>query len=138
MQHKDFDEIIGYIVNESIKLKNKYTYESKIPIEFACIFSRDNREYEDLIDTIKKLGSVVQGTPSGYTYQLYNPIKTNAGILKLVKIRKPDPLRKERGDTDFNTNYFEFKIKYQKNKQFELVERNNFEMLRLSDPKYDV
>lgn len=58
-------------------------------------------------------------------------------MLKLVKIRRPDPLRKERGDADFNTNYPEFKRKYQHKPQFELVDRGNFEMLRLSDPKFD-
>ena len=137
MQNKDLTEVVNYVVNRSIKLKNKYTKETTIPIEFACIFSQDDKEYQEFSETIKKLGKVVQNTPTGYTFKLNSPIKTKAGMLKLVKIRKPDPLRKERGDVDFNTNYSKFKIKYQNKPQFELIDRDNFEMLRLSDPKFD-
>ena len=138
MQDKDIGEIVKYIVNESIKLKNKFTSEKNIPIEFACIFSQNNKEYEDLTEIITKLGSVVQETPTGYTYQLNTALETKAGKLKLVKIRKPDPLRKERGDADFNTNYHEFKKKYLKKPVFELIDRGNFEMLRISEPNSDV
>ena len=137
MQNRDFTGVVNYIVDESIKLKSQYTTEIDVPIEFACIFSQNSKEYQEFSETVKKLGKVVQDTPTGYTYKLNIPIKTNAGILKLIKIRKPDPLRKERGDADFNTNYSEFKKKYQNKPQFELIDRGNFEMLRLSDPKFD-
>ena len=138
MQKKDFFGVVNYLVDESIKLKNKYTTETNAPIEFACIFCQNNDEYQEFTETIKKLGKVVQNTSSGYTYQLNNSIETDAGKLRFVKIRKPDPLRKERGDTDFNTNYSEFKQKHQNKPGFELISRDNFEMLRLSDPNFDV
>ena len=138
MQNKVFTEVVNYIVNESIKLKNKHTTETDAPIEFACIFCKNEKEYQEFTEAIKKLGRVVQDTPTGYTYKLDSSIKTNAGMLKLVKIRKPDPLRKERGDADFNTNYSEFKKKYQGKPLFELIDKGNFEMLRLSDPKFNV
>jgi hypothetical protein len=138
MQNKEFYKVVNYIVDESIKLKNKYTSEINVPIEFACIFSKDDNEYRDFTETIIEIGKVVQDTPTGSTYLLINPIETQAGILKLVKIRKPDPSRKERGDTDFNTNYSVFKKKYQDNPLFELIKRDDFEMLRLSDPKFDI
>jgi hypothetical protein len=47
-------------------------------------------------------------------------------------------LRKELGDADFNTNYNEMKNTYLKMANFELVKRENFEMLRLSEPNGDV
>lgn len=135
---KKLQEIINYIVDESIQLKDKYTDETDVPVEFVCIFCQNNEEYGELTDIIKKLGKVVQDTPSGYTYLLNKPINTAVGPLKLVKIRKPDPERKERGDSDFNTSYKEFKGKYQQDTHFEVIQRENFEMLRLSDPEFDV
>jgi len=138
MKNNNLNEIVNYIVGKSLKLKRKYTTETNVPIEFACIFSQNEKEYQQFTENIKKLGKKVQDTPTGYTYQLKKPFKTQAGMLKLVKIRKPDPLRKERGDTDFNTNYSEFKKKYQDKPEFELIDRGDFEMLRLSDPDSDV
>lgn len=131
-------QTINYIVNQSMKLKNKYTDQVDAPIEFACIFCQNNTEYQEFTKAIDQLGRIVQDTPTGYTYLLENPLETSAGLLRLVKIRKPDPERKERGDADFNTSYEEFKQTYQSNPYFELVQRENFEMLRLSDPDFDV
>lgn len=138
MQNKDFNKVVNYIIDHGIKLISKYIKKVNFSVEFACIFSQSKKEYEEFSKIIKKLGKIVQVTSTGYTYQLNKPLKTQVGILKLVKIRKPEPLRKERGDTDFNTNYPEFKKKYQNKPGFELIDRDNFEMLRLSDPNFDV
>lgn len=131
-------EIINYIVDQSNKLKNRFTDVSSAPIEFACIFCQTEKEYKELTNSIESLGKIVERTPSGFTYLLDKPIKTVAGPLRLVKIRKPDPKRPEKGDADFNTNYKNFKKKYQGISGFELVKRETFEMLRLSNPSFDV
>lgn len=138
MQSADFFEIANYLVNGGVELIKKHTSEAHLPIEFACIFCQTQKEYDELTKVIQNLGKVIQDTPTGYTYLLNDPIDTQAGKLKLVKIRKPDLTRKERGDTDFNTNYAEFKKKYRNKTGFELVERDDFEMLRLSDSNFDV
>jgi len=135
---KDLIPIVDYIVDKSLEMKNKYTDAKDSPIEFACIFCQNNEEYEKLTNETQALGKVVQSTSTGFTYLLNQPLKTKAGFLSLVKIRKPDHLRKERGDTDFNTNYQEFKRKYSDKQNFELIKRKYFEMLRLSKPNYDV
>ena len=129
---------IDYIVNRSTELKNKFTNASSAPVEFVCIFCQSNEEYGYFTNSIKALGKVVENTKSGFTYLLDKPISTVSGPLKLVKIRKPDPQRSEKGDADFNTNYREFKKKYKNDSRFEFVKRETFEMLRLSDPKFDV
>lgn len=134
----DLITIIRYIVSRSTELKNKFTGASAAPVEFACIFCRDGKEYEELTSAIQTLGEIIQNTPSGHTYLLNEPVKTGAGPLRLVKIRKPDNLRRERGDVDFNTDYQNFKKKYQGDSRFELIKRETFEMLRLSDPDFDV
>lgn len=127
---------IDYIVSRSNELKNKFTDASTAPVEFACIFCQNGKEYEKFTNSIQSLGKIIQNTESGFTYLLNEPIKTVAGPLRLIKIRKPDTRRRERGDADFNTDYINFKREYQKNPKFELVKRRTFEMLRLSDPEY--
>lgn len=129
---------IEYIVNRSTKLKNKFINTKTVPIEFACIFCQNEEEYKNFTESIQRLGEIVQNTPSGFTYLLQKPIKTVAGPLRLIKVRKPDPRRPERGDADFNTDYKNFKKEYQKDPRFELIKRETFEMLRLSDPNFDV
>lgn len=126
--------IIHYIVNQSIKLKNKYTGEIDATIEFSDIFSRDNDEYRKLTDTINKIGKIVYTAPTGHIYSLKKPIMTVAGKLSLIKIRRPENKFRFRGDADFDTDYPKLKQQYQDNPHFELIVREKFEMLRLSDP----
>jgi len=130
-------KVIQNVVGRSVELKDKYTQESSAPIEFACIFCQSGKEYSKFTKEIEKLGKIVEKTPTGFTYLLNDSIETKAGPLSLVKIRKPD-FRKERGDADFNTNYTKLKEKYLHNSKFELVKYATFEMLRLSDPGFDV
>lgn len=129
---------INYIVGRSTELKNKFIDKDSSAIEFACIFCQNEKEFRDFTNSIEKYGRIVERTKSGFTYFLDNPIETIAGPLRLVKIRKPDPKFSQRGDADFNTNYKEFKKKYENGPKFELIKRETFEMLRLSDPNFDV
>lgn len=130
--------IVDYIVDHSTKLKNRYTNVPTAPLEFACIFCQNGEEYKKFTDSVEKLGKIIERTQSGFTYLLDKPFITVAGPLRLIKIRKPDIQRTERGDADFNTDYKNFKKMYQKNPGFELVKRETFEMLRLSSPNFDV
>jgi len=132
------EDIAKYIVNQSLKLKNKYTNALDASVEFACIFCKSDEEYKKFDNLAQTMGRRVQDTPSGYTYLLRKQVITNAGPLRLLKIRKPDPTRTERGDADFNTSYKEFSNSYKNNSKFELIKRDTFEMLRLSDPEFDV
>ena len=129
---------ISYIVSRSMEMKNKCTNASSAPVEFSCIFCQNEEEYKQFTHSIESLGKIVERTQSGFTYFLDKPIRTVAGPLRLVKIRKPDIRRTERGDADFNTDYKNFKKKYQSNSGFELVKRESFEMFRLSNPNFDV
>lgn len=138
MSEQDVIALIQLIVRRSVELKNAFTEELAAPVEFVCIFCQNEEEYKQFINSIETLGKFVERTQSGFTYLLDKPIETAAGSLRLVKIRKPDPQRTERGDADFNTDYISFKKKYQKDSRFELVKREFFEMLRLSNPNFDV
>lgn len=134
----DIEATTKEIVRKSVGLKDKFTGQVNAPVEFASIFCQSDKEYKSFDSQTKAMGRVVEDTPTGFTYLLRKPIKTTAGPLYFLKIRKPDPARPERGDADFDTNYSEFKKKYGNNPKFELIKRDNFEMLRLSDSNYDV
>lgn len=135
---EDLAEIVKYIVDRAVILKNSFTDEKSAPVEFACVFCKSDDEYQKFSKEIKTNGKIVEDTPTGFTYLLNTPINTVAGSLRLVKIRKVDPERKERGDADFNTDYGKFKENYANHPKFELIKREDFEMLRLSDSKFDV
>lgn len=135
---KKLINIINYISNLSTELKNKHTDEYDAPIEFVCIFCQNDKEFEVYTKSIEKIGKIVERTQSGFSYQLDKPIRTIAGPLRLVKIRKPDPNRPERGDADFNTDYQNFKKHHEGDPKFEFIKREKFEMLRLSHPEFDV
>jgi hypothetical protein len=107
-------------------------------LNLPVFFARARMNIKTLIDLWGERGGIVQETPSGKTYLLTEGIPTKAGLLKLLKVRKPDPTREERGDADFNTTYPEFKAKYGGNPKFELIKRDTFEMLRLASPEFDV
>jgi hypothetical protein len=78
-------------------------------------------------------------TPTGPIFLLKSPLNTAGGILRLVKIRSPDPARPQRGDADFTVpDYLAFKRQFLGNKGFSLIERPGIEMIELVDPKFDV
>lgn len=135
---KNIVQIVKYVVKKSDELKKELPEVVSAPVEFACIFCQTEEEYKNFVDEITPLGEIVERTPRGNTYFLNNAIQTVSGPLRFVKVRKPDPLRPERGDADFNTNYEELNKKYKDDPRFELIERENFEYLRYSNPDYNV
>ena len=136
----ELEQTIEQIVEQSEKLRRQYVAEIPARLDFACIFCHDNEEYAEFSKQAVAVGQSVQDTPSGYTYLLRKPLLTIVGSLRLVKIRKPDASRHERGDTDFDmaSQYNEMKIKFINNPHFELVERPDLEMMRLADPDFTV
>lgn len=135
---ENIKEIVNYIVSQSVKLKNKYVDKLPFKIEFCDIFAHDENEYQQLTEIIGKFGNIVYPGPTGNIYLLKNPINTIAGNLYYLKIRKPDLKLHLRGDSDFDTEYTDLKQKFQNHSNFELLVREKFEMLRLSDPDFDV
>jgi len=138
MDEEYLKNLVQKIVRESCELKDKYTHERTALVNYACIFSQSQEEFETLIRITGKIGKIIQETPSGPLFNI-NPIKTVSGNLKLLKIRNPDKTRQERGDADFTvSNYPGFKKTQLSEKGFKLIERNDFEMIELMDPKFNV
>lgn len=138
MTQKKFNHIIKYIVEKCVNLKNRYVKESNLDIDYVCIFSHTQKEYTKLLHYATLAGKKVAETKTGPVFRFYISPKTVAGKPKVLKIRKPDENRRERGDVDFTTDYLTFKDTYLDNKKFTLITRKNFEMIELHDENYDV
>ncbi len=138
MNSKEFKNLVQAIVAEATKLRDARTTEHNAPVNYACVFSQSEEEYESLLAVAKQFGKIVQETEMGPVFYI-EPLSTVAGNLRLVKIRKPDPKRKERGDADFTVaDYPTFKKKYLGASGFRLIERPNMEMIELADPAFDI
>jgi hypothetical protein len=139
MNTEDLEKIVKGIVKSAVSLKNKHIDNKNTPVNYACIFSQSKKEYEELLDATRKIGKVVEETPTGFIFQII-PLKTVSGVLKLLKIRIPDVTRPEHGYADFTVpNFSDFKKKYLTRDGFKLIKkREDFEMLELMDSKFDV
>lgn len=122
MNKKAVEKIVKDIVNQSTLLKNKYLENDKSPIDWVCIFSQSELENKEFNKTVKSFGKVIQETETGPIYKLDQSIKTNAGRLLVLKIRKPDKKRPQRGDGDYRVGDFKsLKRKYLSKRQFSLI-----------------
>ena len=129
--------LIEKIINEAILLKNKHTDQINIPVNYVCVFCQSEEELNDFLKQAHKLGSVIKETPTGSLFKI--SLNTIVGKLQLLKIRKPDSTRPERGDADFTvSDYWSFKEKYLNDSGFSLIKRKNFEMMELYKENYDV
>lgn len=125
--------LVRRIVKQATALKNKHTTETTAPVNYACIFSQSQQEFETLVTAANSLGSVIRETPTGPLFQI-KPLETVAGELQLLKVRLPDPTRPERGDADFTVvNYQLFKKRYLQEPGFGLIVKPDIEMVELMD-----
>lgn len=138
METEDLKTKVKSIVEKATALKNKHIDEKNTPVNYACIFSQTQEEYNELLEVARKIGKVVKETPTGLVFHI-EPLQTVSGVLKLLKIRIPDPTRLELGDADFTvSNFSKFKKKYLFKPGFRLIERKDFVMIELVDPEFDV
>lgn len=133
-------DIIAHIVPQTLELVRAHTSENQLPIDYAAIFCQSEEEYTYLKADADRLGDVLDETPTGPLYQLTEPLTTEAGPLHVLKVRAPDTSRPQRGDADFALEDYEtFKDRYLEHTEyFDLIERDNFEMIELRDPAFDV
>lgn len=126
------------IVARARALSAAHTSEGDAPVNYACIFTHSQAEFEELRALSHQLGSLAHETSTGPVFNIA-PLPTASGDLTILKIRRPDPNRPERGDADFTvSDYQRFKTTYLPTPGFSLIERENMEMIELSDPSFDV
>jgi len=138
MRREDVYKIIDYIAFECVRLRDKYIEEKDLEVDYVCIFSQNENEFNELFKVAQEIGKLANETPTGPVFAFNDRPETVAGKPKLLKIRKPDVTRPQRGDMDFNTDYESFKKKYLNNKNFKLIVREDFEMIELKDDSFNV
>ena len=135
MNKQDLENIVRYLVKQAIEAIENNTDEKNLPVDYVAIFSKDEQEFNNLELLVRPLGREIdkKTAKTGFTFLLNDPLKTPAGLVKLIKIRKPDPTRPQRGAPDFRVKkYDDFKSKYlQKSGDFTLMVRKDFEMIEL-------
>ncbi|MFA5107269.1 MAG: hypothetical protein WC497_03000 [Patescibacteria group bacterium] len=138
MTAPDLQKLVQEIVAQAQKLKDVRTDAKDAPVNYACVFAQSDEEYSRLLEVAKKLGLVLNETKMGPLFQI-KPLDTAAGKLQLLKIRRPDVNRPERGDADFTVaDYPAFKEKYLSQPGYKLLLRERFEMIELADPNFSV
>lgn len=138
MTVKELKKLVQDIVASSKCLSETFTTEKNVPVNYVCVFTHTDEEFTDLIDCSKEMGEIAHETATGPIF-LISPISTVAGTLRILKIRKPDPKRPERGDADFTLpDYPSFKEKYSGQIGFNVIVRPEMEMMELLNPCYNV
>ncbi len=132
---EQLEKIVNYIVIAGLKAIKSNTKNEKATLDYLAIFAKNQSEFQKLLSQTCQLGKEVdpKNNLTGQTFLLKSPFQTPAGPLKVLKIRRPDPTRPQRGAPDFKVkNYQDFKKKYLVNgHNFSLVIRKDFEMIEL-------
>jgi len=136
MTKQDLEKIVNYIVNQGLKAIKENTNESNLSVDYMGIFAKDETEFQEIASLLSALGKPGDktATKSGLTVLLDTPFDTPAGSLKVLKIRRPDPTRPQRGAPDFQIkDYPSFKDKYlSSNGNFTLmISKKTYEMVEL-------
>ena len=130
--------LVQDIVSQAMKLKNIHTDEINAPVNYACIFSQNQKEYLDLLSISDEVFKLIEKMPNGSLYEIAS-LNTCAGVLRVLKIRQTDITRPERGDADFTVqNYDSFKNMYLNKSGFSIIDRPGQEMIELVDSKFNV
>ena len=139
MNINDVYNLVKNIVSKSNDLKNKYTDEINAKVNYACIFCKNDEEFNNYVELLKKDNNyIIEDTYSGPLFRLHD-LETVSGFLKLLKIRKYDDKHLDLGDADFTvSNYEEIKSKYINKPNFKLIRRNEYEMIELMEEKNEV
>jgi len=134
----NLQNLVRDIVEKATNLKNKHTEYKDALVNYTCVFAQSDDEYKELFKDAHEIGKIIKETPTGPLFQI-EPLETAAGPLKLLKVRKPDPTRPERGDADFTISDFpKFEKKYLSLPGFKKIECPDFYMIELMDPDFDV
>jgi len=138
MTPENIKERVKEIVAEAKLLSKKYTDQESAPVNYACIFTQRGEEFEELVALTGEMGYVIDQTSMGPIFKI-EPLETASGTLNLLKIRRPDPDKPEKGYADFTvSDYQAFKREYLSKPGFHLLARPKMEIIGLADDAYNV
>lgn len=133
---KDLLKSVKYVVTQNTKLCEK-TIGKRLKISYITIFSHYENEYKILEKILNKIGKYYNEN-NGLRVVVNKPIRIGSNLITHIRVRKPDPYRKQVGCTDFDVNYGEFKGQYLGSKHLRLIERKDYEMIEFYHPDFDV
>ena len=137
MQKSDLGRIVSYIVAQGLSAIKKYLPDEEFVLDYLDIFPKSEEELGHLSGVAETIGQEINkelALKKGRTFLLSEPIRFSSGDLHLIKIRKYDPTRPQRGAPDFVIkNYIDFKNRYIRSSgDFTLMLRKeNYEMIEL-------
>lgn len=114
MSRGDIERLVSYIAERGAETLMSKT-NTVAALDYVAIFSNDQAEFDELLACTQILGQEVDSLTqkTGHTFKLSEPIHTSIGDLSLLKIRKPDATRPQRGAPDFVVaDYEAFKKMY--------------------------
>lgn len=136
MNIESFETLLKYLIDQAILSLKNTSLADKIPVDFVNVFSKTDQEFEMLLELTESIGKKIESdaTVTGTTFLLNKVLETSSGPLSLVRIRKPDPTRPQRGAVDFRiSNYEAFKKEcLSKNSgNYTLLIRTGFELVEI-------
>lgn len=132
----DLAKLAKDIVNRSGELTQYRVGQVELSISYCAVFCQNQHEYDVFQNLASSVGILANDTATGPVFAVPT-IYTDFGNLNILKIRKPDETRPERGDGDFKVdNYSNFKEIWLNEKGFSLIERKDFEMIELMDDDF--
>lgn len=136
MNKEKLQEIINYIAQQGLKtIKENTSNEQQAALDYLAIFSKDEDECKGIDRVLEPIGEDVdkEVSKTGRTFKLFEPLTTPVGPIYLLKVRRPDPTRPQRGAPDFRVpSYDQFKEKYLKDGgNMTLMIRSAYEMIEI-------
>ncbi len=81
--------------------------------------AKNENEYIRYLEKADMIGTIIKDTETGPIFKLSQPIVTGMRKLYIIKVRKPDKTKLQRGDADYRiANYEAFKHKHLTNACF--------------------
>ena len=135
MSRQGLEEFILTIVRQGMATIRENMGEPTAVIDYLAIFAKDAEEYAVIESLLESLGAETdkENARTGRTFLLNELIETSAGPLAVVKIRKPDQTRPQRGAPDFRVkNYNELKETFLSSSgNFTLMVRKEYEWIEI-------
>ncbi|HVX90099.1 MAG TPA: hypothetical protein VHC20_00360 [Candidatus Paceibacterota bacterium] len=102
MNQREVEQLVDYIAEHGAKALTEKT-NSPAALDYVAVFSKNSAEFEELLACAKTLGEEVDSLTqkTGHTFKLRAPMHTLVGDLSLLKVRRPDITRPQRGAPDF-------------------------------------
>jgi len=131
---EDVVKIVQVIAEKVERLVSK-TIGCELPITYLTIFGNHPHQYNRFVEWASVLGTKSEAN-NGFRFELKEPIQTAGGLVKSIRIRKPDVYRSQIGCADVRVeDYSKFKSEeLQKHPEnLRLIERPEYDMIEFFD-----